>query len=233
MDKKILGILGGMGPQATIDLQQQILDWTRAEKDQQHMRVIVDDHPQIPDRIGAVFANTVSPVPAMLESALNLQRCGAGCIVIPCITAHYFLPELKRHIDTPFLDMPSVAAQACLDSFPGKVAGILCSSVTTKMRLFADKLLEAGVDIVELEGEDQELVSRLILDIKAKADRDTVWQKLWPVIQRMQARGADYFVLACTELPIVARGRDQVPFVDATQALALAAIRYCGYKTVE
>jgi len=231
--KKILGILGGMGPQATIDLFQRIVDLTKAETDQQHLRIVVDNYPQIPDRIAAVLAGGEDPLPALLEAAQNLERCGAGCIVIPCVTAHFFLPRLAELISVPILNMPELVAQACGRQFPNAVAGLLCSAATAKSGLFGQALERQGVAFLLPEEQEQQEISRLILAVKAKGDPEALWQRLLPIIRSLRERGADYLALACTELPVIARGHEEIPLIDATGELARAAIRFCGYETVD
>ncbi|MGB4554610.1 MAG: amino acid racemase, partial [bacterium] len=89
MGRKVIGILGGMGPEATADLFLKIIRATPAEKDQDHLRVIIDNNPQIPDRTAAIFSQGDDPLPLLVETAKNLARAGADFIVIPCNTAHY------------------------------------------------------------------------------------------------------------------------------------------------
>lgn len=228
--KKILGILGGMGPLATIDLQQRILDFTDAETDQEHIRVFVDNHPQIPDRISAILADGESPVPALLESLLALTSCGAECIVMPCVTAHYFLPRLRVPEGVEFLNMLGIAVNACLARYPGKTAGVLSSTATAKSALVTDMLGKMNIPFVAPLDEDQRLLGRLILNVKARADMEEAGRRFNAVAEEMSSRGADYFLLACTELPIIARASAfPYGFIDATSELAKAAVKACGY----
>ncbi len=99
--EKIIGILGGMGPAATLALYERIIALTPAQCDQDHLRVIIDSNPKIPDRTAAILGNGESPLPAMAESAKTLERAGADFIVIPCNTAHYWLDELQKEVAIP------------------------------------------------------------------------------------------------------------------------------------
>ena len=232
MGKKTLGILGGMGPQATADLFQRIIDLTKAEKDQEHMDIIIEDLPQIPDRIGAILGDAESPFPKLLAGARNLERAGAEVIVMPCITAHYYWKDLKDAISVPFLNMLDVAASASADRFGKATAGILCSAATNRTGLMADALQKQGIPYLVPEEAQQQEISEIILAVKAKQPTEPLWQRMLPIIRSMQERGAAYFVLACTELPILGRGRTEAPLIDSTSELAAAAIRACGYETV-
>ncbi|GAJ09165.1 unnamed protein product, partial [marine sediment metagenome] len=93
MPEKIIGILGGMGPEATIDLFYKIIKFNPSEKDQDHLRIIIDNNPKIPDRTAAILGKGEDPLPALQETARNLEKAGANFIIIPCNTAHYFLPS--------------------------------------------------------------------------------------------------------------------------------------------
>jgi aspartate racemase len=243
--KLALGILGGMGPQATVDLQQKIINLTAAGRDSEHLRVYVDNHPQIPDRIGAVLNGTLSPVPAMQESLDKLAVMGADCVVMPCVSAHYFLPQLvippRRRSETLvlFLDMLQITAQACADQYKGLKdkglkAGVLCSEATAQSGLITRALEHHVIPSLYPQDQDQRVVGRFILDVKAGANLSAAAAGLRSIAAEMTSRGADYFVLGCTELPILALYEPfPYPYLDATTELAKAAILNCGGKLRE
>jgi len=231
--KKDLGILGGMGPQATLDLQQKILNFTDSQRDQDHLRVYVDNHPQIPDRIGAIIGNTVSPVPAMQESLDKLSTMGAGCIAMPCVSAHYFLPQLFVPPRITFLNMLKITAEACALQYAPHKAGVLCSEATAQSGVFTPYLERCALSYLYPQAKDQRLLGQLIFGVKTGADLSILATDLRSVTRKMAGRGADYFVLACTELPIIAQHEPlPYPYIDATGELAKAAILCCGYTTV-
>ena len=229
--KHALGILGGMGPQATLDLQQKILNLTAARSDSEHLRVYVDNHPQIPDRIGAVLRNSLSPVPAMQESLDKLAAMGAVRVVMPCVSAHYFLPKLKMPRKVIFLDMLEITAQACVDSYTALKAGVLCSEATAQSGIIGRVLKRYSIPCLYPLARDQRLLGRLITEVKAGGDLSAPAASLHEITTKMTSRGADYFLLACTELPVLAQ-YDPLPYpcLDATMEIAKAAILSCGYK---
>ena len=104
-EKKTIGILGGMGPLATADLFQKITLLTEAETDRDHIRVYIDSNANIPDRTAAILSNGPDPVPEMASALRNLEACGADCVIMPCNTAHYFLPRLQAMTEIPFLSI--------------------------------------------------------------------------------------------------------------------------------
>jgi aspartate racemase len=223
-----------MGPQATIDLQQKILKLTSADKDQEHIRVFVDNHPQIPDRVTAILHNGVSPVSALMESVRKLESCGVECIAMPCVTAHYFLPQLDIPPHIEFLNLLEIAASTCLDQHYGKTAGILSTVGTAKSGIVSGTLERMGISYINPLEEDQLLLWQLIVGVKAKADMKEIIRKFSIVTEEMLARGAEYFLLACTEIPIIVQSYDfPHAFVDCTTELAKAAIVTCGYQHLQ
>ena len=117
-EKKTIGILGGMGPLATADLFQKITLLTEAETDRDHIRVYIDSNANIPDRTAAILSNGPDPVPEMASALRNLEACGADCVIMPCNTAHYFLPRLQAMTEIPFLSILTAAAETCKSQFP-------------------------------------------------------------------------------------------------------------------
>ena len=103
--KKTIGILGGMGPLATADLFRKITLLTKAGCDNDHIRVYIDSNAQIPDRTAAILHGGKDPLPEMRSALHSLEACGAGCVIMPCNTAHYFLPQLQAETKLPFLSM--------------------------------------------------------------------------------------------------------------------------------
>ena len=229
--KKTLGILGGMGPQAALDLQQKILDFTEAGCDQEHIRVYVDNHAQIPDRIGAVLRGARSPAPEIQESLDKLAAIGAQCVVMPCVSAHYFVPQLAVPPGLLFIDMLQVAAEACAARFPSLMAGILCSEAIAHSRILTPYLERLSIPHIYTNEEHQRLLGRLILDVKVKSDMRATADSLLSIAGELMSRGADYILLACTELPLINQYRPLPhPCIDATAELAKAAVLNCGYK---
>lgn len=228
--KKILGILGGMGPQATIDLQQKILNFTDVKLDQEHMRIFVDNHPQVPDRTSAILNNGASPVSALMESIHKLESCGVECIAMPCVTAHYFLSQLEIPPHILFLNILEIAANVCLSRHSGKTAGILSTPGTAKSGIVAKELEKAGINYIKPLDDEQHILGQLIFDVKAKADMREIVRKFSIITDEMLARGAEYFVLACTEIPIIVQAHSfPYDYVDLTTELAKAAVKACGY----
>ena len=233
--KKTIGILGGMGPLATADLLIKIVTMTKADCDNEHIRVFVDDNSAIPDRTAAILHGGPDPMPEMLSALRNLEKCGADCLLMPCNTAHYYLSRLQQETSIPFLNVLTVTAARCKELFPGKTVAILATTGALATGLYQDALDAEGVSfLVPDEGEQAKLMHLIYDLVKASLPlhpEGHLWQE---VLDGLRQRGADYFILGCTELPIVASTLElEGPFIDPTAELARAAILYCGYEVKE
>ena len=229
--KKTIGILGGMGPLATADLFEKITLLTEAETDRDHIRVYIDSNARIPDRTAAILGNGEDPVPEMASALRNLEKCGADCIIMPCNTAHYFLPRLQEMTQISFLSILAAAADACKARFPGKTIGILGTTGTLTANLYQAALAEAGVAYQTPNAQEQEALMRVIYQgVKAGKGPDSYRADFLTVLEGMHTLGAEVFLLGCTELPLAAEALHiTLPTVDPTAELAKAAIRFCGY----
>ena len=229
--KKTIGILGGMGPLATADLFQKIVLLTKADTDREHIRVYIDSNANIPDRTAAILSGGEDPVPEMASALRHLEACGADCIIMPCNTAHYFLPRLQAMTKIPFLSILTAAAEACKAQFPGKTVGILATRGTLAANLYQEALAQAGVPYLVPDAPAQDALMRVIYDgVKAGKDPDSYRADFLTVLEQMSAGGAEVFLLGCTELPLAAEALNiALPTVDPTAELAKASIRFCGY----
>ena len=232
---KTIGILGGMGPLATADLFRKITLLTDAASDNDHIRVYIDSNARIPDRTAAILAGGRDPVPEMLSALRHLEACGADCVIMPCNTAHYFLPNLQQQTKIPFISMLDATAKTCAAQFPGKTAAILATKGTLASKLYHDALDSAGVRHLTPDAAEQDTLMHLIYDVVKASKPLTPEEETWKaLLDGLRAKGADYFILGCTELPIVADTLpEEGPFVDPTAELAKAAIRFCGYRVKE
>ena len=229
--KKSIGILGGMGPLATADLFRKIVLLTDADRDNDHIRVYIDDNASIPDRTAAILDGGPDPLPAMTDSLRKLEACGADCIIMPCNTAHYFLPQLQALTKVPFLSMLEATAVSCAARFPGRTAAVLATKGTLAAGLYQAALEQKGVSFLLPNDAEQDALMRVIYGgVKAGKGPDAYRADMENTLSALTARGADYFILGCTELPLAAQALAvDVPTVDPTEELAQAAIRFCGY----
>lgn len=228
--KKAIGIVGGMGPEATLDLFGKLIRHTDAACDAEHIRVYIDCHTGVPDRTRAILEGGESPVPYIAESVEKLAAMGAELLLIPCNTSHYYYDEIAALSPVPVMHMIRTTAEA-LKAEGVRRVGILATDGTLRSGVYQRELSACGIASVCPEGEDQVAVMRLIYDgIKANAPTfDTAAVRR--AIDTLRAQGAERIVLGCTELPVAfARyGIDASDAVDATDILARAAVVAAGY----
>ena len=225
MGEKIIGILGGMGPEATADLYMKIIRATHVEKDQDHYRVIIDSNAKIPDRTPAILGKGPNPLPVMLETGLNLQRAGADFIIMPCNTAHYFHDRLQAGLEIPVLHMIRLSAEDTRRRHPEvSKAGLLASDGTLASRLY-ESYGEQGIEIVAPSGESQrDVMDAIYRDIK-RGDLETGGKLLHRVAHELMDAGAEAVICGCTEVSLVLHDGDlTVPVVDPLQVLAEKAV---------
>jgi len=233
MPEKVIGVLGGMGPEATANFFRKLVAHTLARKDQEHLRVIIDSNPKVPDRTRAIAQGGESPVPAMAMSAAALERAGADFIVIPCVTAHFFVEELSQNIKLPILSIVQAVADHIAAHYPGiKKVGLLATSGTIQGGFFQRQLSRAGLETLTPAGDDQLLVMSAIYDVKdaqARRTREEIAEDVGAVAGRLVERGAQGIISGCTEIPLVLEsGRLAAPAFDSLVILAKAAIEAAG-----
>lgn len=222
---KTIGIMGGMGPMATVDLMRKIILNTEAATDQEHIPMLVYNNTQVPDRTQAIQGKGENPVPELQKTAKLLEAGGADFIIIACNTAHYFLPEVVPVIGIPVLSIIDVAAEA-VAARGLKAVGLLATSGTVGTGLYQKKLVEKGLKCITPQGEKQQLIDKMIYDgVKANNFAyDTA--PVQALLQEMEQEGAEAFILGCTETPLaVSMYGLQGEFIDSTEELAKAAIR--------
>jgi aspartate racemase len=233
MPEKVIGVLGGMGPEATASFYKELVAHTFARRDQEHLRVLIDSNPKIPDRTLAIFRRGESPLPAMVMSALALERAGADFIVMPCVTAHFFVEELGRSIKLPILSIVRAVTEHIAIYHPGiKKIGLLATSGTIQGGFFQEQLKLDGLETLIPSGDDQSLVMSAIYDVKdiqCQRSRAEITEEVCAVALRLIAQGAQGIIAACTEIPLVLDARKlPVPSFNPLLILARAAIEAAG-----
>ena len=228
---RTIGILGGMGPMATCDLMKKIIEHTDASCDQEHFRICVDSNTNIPDRTAAILGAGEDPRPEMIKSAQRLQAIGAEVLIVPCNTAHYFLDDVSKSVEIPFVHMPRETAKALADRGIS-AAAILATDGTIQTGIYHRELEKAGITPIQPTEEDQKTLMSLIYDYVKAGKPYPHPEKLLQLQQNLQTQGAQAMILGCTELPIAfAELEVLLPAVDPTDILALSTIRHLGGKT--
>lgn len=227
MPEKIIGILGGMGPEATIDLFYKIIKFTPAEKDQEHLRIIIDNNPKIPDRTAAILGKGEDPLPALQETAQNLEKAGADFIVIPCNTAHYFLSSIQESVNIPVLNMIEETAKETKKRIPQiKKVGLLASIGVYKSEIYHQHFKKFNIEVISPEEKDKEEIMKVIYAVKAGDLSDEIKKNILKITQKLIDKGAEAIIAGCTEIPLILKEGDvSVPLIDPTQILARIAVQ--------
>lgn len=223
----VVGVLGGMGPMATVDFLRKLVEATPATRDQEHVPVVVSSIPQVPDRTAAYRGEGESPLPALLASGRRLVAAGAGLVVLPCNTAHLWFDELQQALGLPMLHVADAALDALesLGDAPAAV-GLLATDATLSAGLYVNR---GRTRVRWLLPTAEEVACCIEPGIAAvKAGRvDQGRELLRRAAQGLERRGARALVLGCTEIPLALGPQDSaLPLVDATAALARAAVAW-------
>lgn len=234
--EKVIGILGGMGPEATVDCFAKIIKNTPAAKDQDHLRIIIDSNPGVPDRTAAITGDGESPVPVMVAGCRTLQRAGADFIIIPCVSAHVFLSEIQRQIEPPILSIFDAVAEAIERDHPQiKTVGLLGTTGTVSGGLFQKRLAQDEIKTLVPEVGIQSKIMEAIYDIKnahATRTRSEISAELAAAAGSLISQkhnGAQAIIAGCTEIPLSLKQEHlPVPYFDAVTILARAAILRAG-----
>ena len=223
---KVVGVLGGMGPAATLDFFARVLAETKAKRDQDHIRLIIDCDPAVPDRNAAVAGTGPSPVPALQEMARGLQAAGAELLVMPCNAAHAFFDDVRAATDLPLISIIDVTVEALRRSLPQlRRAGVLASTGCVDAGLYQKALAGIGVEALVPEGEARERFMRVLYRIKSGDTGFAAKSEMIAVSDALIADGAQAIIAGCTEVPLVLAPADvAAPLLNSTDCLVLATI---------
>lgn len=233
MEKKTLGIVGGVGPLATMFIGEMIVRRTKAAKDQDHVNSIITNNTRIPDRTAYIMGRSEEdPVPVIIEDIKKLTSIGAELIIIPCNTAHTFYDKLQQGSPVPVIHMIRETMKRASEQQAQKV-GILATTGTITSKVYQQAAEEFGLEAVLPDEAIQEKVMSIIYDnVKAGKDADrNVWNDIATFLEN---QGCDRIILGCTELSIVKKEMDLPDFyLDSLIVLAETAIEACGYDLAE
>jgi aspartate racemase len=198
-----IGILGGMGPEATILIMQKVLAAVAAQDDSDHIPLIVNQNTQVPSRIKHLLeGGPVDPGPVLADMAQRLVSAGAEALAMPCNTAHHYAAAVRNAVKVPFLDMIALSvAHAKALAAPGGTVGILGSPALRKVALFEAPLAAAGLTPIYPADEDRMLAA--IRQIKAEGQQPATRATLLAASQELLDRGAVVQMIACTEFSLI------------------------------
>ena len=220
-----VGVLGGMGPEATLDFMARVLRATPAASEQDHLRLLVDSDPSMPDRHAAIAGRTPSIGPRLAAMAAGLERAGADFLVMPCNTAHAFQADIEASVGIPFVGMIDLVVDA-LQSLGASRVGLMAASGCLEAGIYQRALSVAGVQPLVWTTADVAAFMALLYRIKSGERSASLREQLTALAVRLEAAGAEVLVVACTEIPLVLADHDcSVQLLSATDLLATETVR--------
>ncbi len=228
---KPVGVIGGVGPMATVYYMQRVIEMTKADCDQAHINMLVMNDCDIPDRTAFITEKSPdNPLPVMIEDAKRLEHAGCDFVVIPCNTAHYFYDELQHAVDIPVVNIVSETIRYAKEMISDlKCVGILATTGTLVTGTYQKYAEEAGLQAVTLDDNDQARVMYIIYDC-VKAGKPVSRAAFDEVANALRAKGAQVLILGCTELSVLKRDLPihDKDVLDSIDVLASETVRRSG-----
>ena len=225
--RRRIGIIGGMGPEATVLLMNRIIQATPVDDDADHVPMIVDNNPQVPSRIAYLIEKRgEDPGPVIAAMAKGLETFGAQALAMPCNTAHHFADQIRAAVSIPFLDMVRMTVdRLAAQAGPGTRVGMLASPAVRITGVFDKAVGASGLDLVYLE-DDRPLLD-LIRHVKKRGADAHAIEAMAMLADRLVAQGTDLLLVACSELSLLTHALPgHVPCIDSIDVLSDACIEF-------
>ncbi len=207
-----------MGPEATVDFMAKVIALTPGDRDQDHVRLIVDQNPQVPDRQDAVLHDGESPAQVLADMARGLEDQGCDFLVMPCNTAHAYRKDITAAVKIPFISMIDATLDAAKAA---KCVGVMATVACLRANVYQSTLEARGITHVLPAREEAEDLTRLVFEIKRGNKGELTRAAVARLARSLVSRGADVIVSACTEIPLVFGARDlDVTLLSSTDELA-------------
>jgi aspartate racemase len=228
--QRVVGIIGGMGPEATVELMRRVTVRTRAEDDADHVHLLIESNPKIPSRIAHLIEGTGrDPLPDILRVARNLEGAGAEALAIPCNTAHHYAQEIQAAVAIPLLHMVKLTVARIAAQSPSVRVGVLASTAVHRVGVYERELI--GRDLEAVRPRRQDDLMALIRGVKRGETGAQAARRLAEIGAEL-ADHCEIALIACSELSLIsgelaARGR----VLDSLDVLADAIVEFAGART--
>jgi aspartate racemase len=225
---KVVGVIGGMGPEATADFFRRVIRNTPADTDQDHLHILIDNNPKVPNRHDAIEGVGPTPADSFAESAQRLQSCGAEFLVMPCNTAHAFEHAITSAVDIPFISIVDETCKYIQSNFSDmRTIGLLAADGCLRAGLYDRALEELNVTVQRLSARRQNDFMQLVFQIKSSGVNRKIRTDMKAMAQDLIESGAQGILAGCTEVPLVLSQSDlEVPLIDSTEILATQCVQY-------
>lgn len=226
--KKNIGILGGMGPAATVTLFDNIVKMTDAKCDQENVGILIDNNPFIPDRTAYILGAGENPIKELVKSAAKLKNAGADFLIMPCNTAHFFYEDIKREADVNMIHLLEETIKRLKEVGFQKI-GLLATTGTIKTNIYSCIAEREGIEIVTPDEYYQEKIMKFIYEIKEGKKGEI--SDFNETTNNLREKGVDTFILGCTELSVANNTYNfNENFMDPLKIISKVAIELAGYK---
>lgn len=210
-----------MGPQATLDLMDKVIRLTPTRSEKDHVRMLVDCNPKVPDRVAAILSGGPDPAPVLVEMARGLVRQGADMLAIACNTAHHFHANIQAAVEVPVLDMIALTARRAFDRNPSaRTVGLLATEGTIQLKLYHRHFDQLGIAVITPNDREMRTFMRIVYGVKTGDDGPAVRAEMAVLAQGLLDRGAEAVIAGCTEVPLLISAGPDMPVIDPTQVLA-------------
>jgi aspartate racemase len=224
---RVVGIIGGMGPEATVELMRRVIAHTPASDDQDHIHLIAESNPKIPSRMAHLIELTgTDPTPELIRIAQNLQRAGADGLAMPCNTAHCYASAIRSAVSIPLLDMVNLTVDRIAARQTSARVGLLASTAVHLTGIYSRAFAARG--IIPVIPRHQEELMTLINGVK-RGDKGPLAVQTLAEIARELAGQSELVLIACTELSLISAGiENRVACLDSLDVLTQAIVDFAG-----
>lgn len=233
MMNKTLGVIGGMGPLATVKLFEKLVLLTDAQSDQEHLHIIIDNNTLIADRSAYILVGGEDPRRELINSARKLQDMGADFLIMPCNTAHLFYDEIVDNIKIPFLNMIEETAKYILEYHKGiKDIGLLATDGTYNTKVYDKIFNKYGINIIIPSVEKRAYIMEFIYNIKKGIHQENL-DGYYEAMEEIRSQNVDIFIVGCTEISVALKLYNlKGNYIDAMDVVAKKAIEFSGAKLI-
>lgn len=227
---KVLGIIGGMGPLATVKLFENIVSLTEANSDQEHVHILIDNNVSIPDRTDYILGKSkISPREELIKSAIRLEEIGADYLVMPCNTAHRFYREIVEEINIPFLNMIEETAKYIKKTDPDiRKVGLLSTEGTIKARIYDEVFEKYNIEVIKPSDKNQKYITELIYNTKKDIRQENI-EGVYKAIDELRKNGVERLIAGCTEISVtIDMYSIKENIIDPMKIISIKAIEYAG-----
>jgi len=225
--RKTVGVLGGMGPEATVDFMAKVIAMTDSDNDQDHIHMLVDQNPTVPDRQLAIREGRGDVAGALGKMAQGLENAGADFLVMVCNTAHFFQDGIRASTRIPFISIIEESVAALERVCPAaQTVGVMATAGCLDTGIYQAAIRQSGRNALVPEGAEADTLMALIRAVKAGDKSAPVGDGMRASAARLVEQGADVIIAGCTEIPIVFSGTEfSVPVISSTDELAVRTLQ--------